>query len=59
MNLRTQVEEAVATADQTVKDWWGFATAFEENHPMITAMAIGLGVTDEARHDLFVLAASL
>jgi hypothetical protein len=57
--LRSQVESAVAAGDQDTKDWWEFATAFEENHPRVLAMAAGLGVSNEQLHSLFELAASL
>jgi hypothetical protein len=56
--MRTQVETAVASGDQDLKDWWEFATAVEENHPEVIGMATMLGLTDTQRHDLFVLAAS-
>ncbi len=58
--LRTQVESAIATsANQDLKDWWEFSTAFEENHPMVVQMALDLEVTGEQLHSLFELAASL
>lgn len=58
-NLRAQVETAIAAGDQDLKDWWEYATAFEENHPMVVAMATGLNVSEEDLHNLFLLAASL
>ena len=58
-NLRTQVESAVASGDQDLKDWWEFATQVEESHPMVVAMASGLGIDGSGLHDLFVLAKSL
>lgn len=58
-NLRTQVEAAVVSGDQDLKDWWNESLTFEEDHPMVVAMALGLGVDEAALHDLFVLAASL
>lgn len=57
--LRAQVEAAVAAGDQDLKDWWEFATQLEQNHPMVNAMAIGIGVTGEQLDALFELAASL
>jgi hypothetical protein len=55
--LRAQVEAAVAAGDQDLKDWWEFATQFEEDHPMVVGMAQGLGVAD--LHGLFVAAKAL
>ena len=57
--LRTQVEAAVMGASQNVKDWWEFATSFEENHPEVVAMASAIGVGESALHELFVLAETL
>jgi hypothetical protein len=57
--LRINVESAVAAGSPDLKDWWEFATAFEENHPMVVSMASGLGVSEVELHDLFVLASSL
>ena len=59
VGLRTQVEAAVAAGDQALKDWYAYATVFEEDHPAIVAMAAALGVSDASLHDLFLLAASL
>lgn len=58
-NLRTQVEAAVVAGDQDIKDWWEFAIQIEEDHPMVLAMAAGLGVDETALHNLFVMAQSL
>ena len=58
-SLRASVEAAVAAADQDTKDWWEFATAFERQHPMVIAMATGLGVTARQLDDLWTLAGSL
>lgn len=57
--LRTQIEMAVASADQDTKDWWEFATTFERAHPMVIAMATGLEVTTTELDELFILAGSL
>lgn len=58
-NLRTQVEAAVAAADQDTKDWYEFATIFERQHPMVIALASSLSVTERQLDDLFTLAGSL
>lgn len=57
--LRGSVEAAIAAADQDTKDWYEFATAFERNHPMIAALATGLGVTEPQLDGLWILAGSL
>jgi hypothetical protein len=58
-NLRSSVEAGVAAGDQDLKDWWEYATSFEENHPQVLAMAAALNVSETALHDLFVLASTL
>lgn len=57
--LRASVEAAIAAADQDTKDWYEFATTFDRNHPMITALATGLGVTEPQLDGLWILAGSL
>ena len=57
--LRSAVEEAIAAADQDTKDWYEFAIEVERSHPMVNAMADGLGVTQQQLDDLFTLAGSL
>ena len=57
--LRDGVESAISAADQDLKDWWLHATSFEEDHPMVIAMGLSLGVSDIALHELFVTAVSL
>ena len=56
---REVVELSVANGTQELKDWWEYATQFEEQHPEVVGMAANLSLTDAQRHDLFVLAASL
>lgn len=58
-NKRAQVEAAVTSSDQDTKDWWNCATSFEENHPKVLEMCTALGISDEQRHGIFVLAKSL
>ncbi len=58
-NLRTQVEAAIASGGQDLKDWWEFSTQVEENHPMVIAMAQALGVSDNDRKALFMGASAL
>lgn len=59
LSLRATVEAAIASADQDAKDWYEFATAFDENHPMVLVLAAALGISAEQVHALFVKAASL
>lgn len=59
MGLRQAAEDFVAAQDQTVKDNWGYATAFTRSHPMILACAAHLGKTDADIDALFALAATL
>ena len=59
VGLRASVEAAVFAGSQDAKDWWEFATAFEENHPMVLGMAQQLDVSDGDLHSLFVLASTL
>ena len=59
MNLRTQVESAVAAGDQHLKDWYEFSTAFERNHPQVLAMAAVLNVSDADLDALWKLGATL
>lgn len=57
--LRNVVEVAVLNGSQDLKDWWEFATVFEEGHPEVINLCAALGKSDEERRALFVLAASL
>lgn len=59
MNLRSQVEAAVAAGSQDMKDWWEFSIQIEENHPMVVAMALQLEVSTEQLHQLFELSGTL
>lgn len=43
--LRAQVEAAVATGDQDLKDWWEKSLSFERNHPQVVLMIQALGKT--------------
>lgn len=57
--LRTAVEAAVAAADQTTKDAWEFAQEFRRDNPLIAAVAVTMGKTEQEIDDLFTLARSL
>lgn len=59
VGIRETLEAAVGYADQNTKDWWNYATSFEENHEKVVTMATWLGVDATALHELFVLEESL
>lgn len=59
VGLRSAVETAIASGDQDTKDWWGFATQFERQHPKVAEMGYALGQTDAEMDALWGLAASL
>ena len=59
VNLREQVEAAVAAGDQDTKDWYEFATVFQRNNPVVLALGAALGVTTEQLDGLWTLAGSL
>lgn len=58
-NLRTQVEAAVATGPQALKDWWEYATAFESKHAEVQAMGAALSKSPAEVYAVFQLAQSL
>ena len=59
VDLRAQVEGAVAAGDQDLKDWWEFSTIFERENLQVEAMAAALGVTSEQVDDIWKLGATL
>ena len=59
MNLRSQVEAAVAAGDQDLKDWYEFSTYFDRNHPQVVAMAQSLNVSDAELDALWQLGSTL
>ena len=59
LGLRDAIEQAVASADQTTKDAWEFATSFVRTDPLVVAMQSVLGKTDAEVDALFMLGASL
>ena len=52
--IRTQVETAVASASQSVKDSYAYAQLFNETDPFIVQMSTSLGMTTAQVHALFV-----
>lgn len=59
MNLRAQVEAAVAAGSQDLQDWWAYATEFDRTNSHVIDMGTALGVTERQLDDLWILAASL
>ena len=59
LNLRTEVEAAVAAGNQDLKDWWEFSTIFERNHEQVIQMGTALNQTSSQLDDLFIQAANL
>lgn len=57
--LRGAVESAVASADQTTKDGWEFATEFRRDDPLLMSMGGALGKTEAEFDALFALAMTL
>ena len=55
MNLRSQVEAAVAAGDQDLKDWYEFSTYFDRNHPQVIARSAALNVSDAELDALWAL----
>lgn len=59
LNLRTDVENAVAAADQTTKDGWEFATEFKRDDPTVAAIGTALSKTEAEVDAIFDLAVTL
>lgn len=57
--LRPTVETFVGAQSQDVRDWYEYATEFENTHPMLVSMAAMLGKTQADIDALFALAATL
>ena len=53
------VENAVATSNQDIKDWYQFSVYFDRNHPVTNAMATQLGKTSADLDALWKLGATL
>lgn len=59
LGLRSQVEAAIAQADQDTRDAWEYSIGVERAHPMVNAMAQALARTEQEIDDLFRHAATL
>jgi hypothetical protein len=59
IGLRAQVEAFVASADQTTKDSWDYATEFLISDPLVDGCMTALGKAEADKVALFQLAATL
>lgn len=59
LNLRSQVETAVAASNQNLKDAWAFAPKFNRFNDQVLAMQVELSLTDAQVDALFDLGATL
>ena len=51
--------EAMVASDVEVKLFWEYALVIERNHPILTQVATGLGMTEEQLDELFAAASKL
>ena len=58
-NLRTQVETAIANADQATKDAWNYANEYTRNSALLNSMATALGMTSSQLDSMFEVGATL
>lgn len=59
VNLRAQVEAAVAAGDQDLKDWWEQSLAFERAHPRVETMRVALNQTTQQVDAIWALGKTL
>lgn len=57
--LLSQVNSAVAAADEATKITWDYSSEVHRNHPFVAALAAALNLTEAQLDGLFTLAASL
>ena len=58
-SLRTQVDNAVAAADQNTKDMWEYSSIFLRTDPILNSVAISLGFSSSQLDALFEQGQSL
>lgn len=58
-NLRDQIELAVKSGSQDLKDWWEYSTSFDRSNPQVEIMRVALGVTELQLEALWKLAETL
>jgi hypothetical protein len=59
LGLRSVVETAIASGDQTLKDAWEYAISFSIESPLLKTMAYALNLTDEDLKNIFILASKI
>ena len=57
--LLDAVEAAVDQQDKVARITWEYAVTIERNHPLLAAMAAGLGVTKAQLDEIFIYAATV
>lgn len=57
--LLSQVNAAVASADEATKITWDYSSEVHRNHPFVATLAAALNLSDSQLDGLFTLAASL
>lgn len=57
--LRSQVESAVAAADQDTQDYWEYAVSIERENPVMLALSSQIGLSESQLDNLFTQAATL
>lgn len=57
--LRETVEDAIAEADQNIKDEWEFANEIRRDWPALIQLASSVGITVSQLDDLFIYAREL
>ena len=58
-NLRTQVENAIAGADQATKDAWNHANEYRRDSALLNSMGAALGMTAAQLDSMFEIGATL
>lgn len=57
--MLTQVNTAVAAADEATKITWEFSSEVQRNNALVSTLAAALNLTSQQLDDLFTLAATL
>jgi hypothetical protein len=59
LGLLTNVEAAVASADEATKITWEYTTEVRREDPLVQTLSVGLGLTSDDLDTLFTLASTL
>lgn len=57
--LLTQVEEMIQQQDEATRITWEYALEFRRDDPLLTQLAVSLGLTDEQIDQFFIAAARM